>query len=270
MSNPLGQITAYPSAYDAGLLFPIPRTQSRAELGISEPLPFRGYDAWRAYELSWLDSHGKPVVAIGEFLFPVTSVNLVESKSFKLYLNSLNQERFDSFSAVEELVARDLGAVAQCPVLVKLWGLREAGTALEVPQGHCLDTLDIAPTLYTPEPQLLSTDQRGLLTETLYSDLFRSNCPVTSQPDWGTVVIRYTGQGIDHASLLRYLISFRNHEGFHEECAERIFRDLQVHCAPQSLSVAINFLRRGGLEINPVRSTDPTQIEFPAGRYSRQ
>lgn len=270
MNNPLGQTTAYPNNYDAGLLFPIPRMQSRAELGIGDPLPFRGYDAWRAYELSWLDNRGKPVVAVGEFLFPVTSTNLVESKSLKLYLNSLNQERFDSLEEVERLIARDLGSAAQCTVVVKLWSLREAGSLLAAPDGTCLDSLDIAPEIYTPAPQLLGPDQRGQVTETLYSDLFRSNCPVTSQPDWGTVVIHYEGQGIDHGSLLRYLVSFRNHEGFHEECAERIFRDLQTRCAPQSLSVSINFLRRGGLEINPIRSTAPQNIEFPANRYQRQ
>ena len=270
MKNPLGQTTTYPDTYDAGLLFPIPRAQSRAELGIADPLPFRGYDAWRAYELSWLDNRGKPVVAIGEFLFPVTSPHLVESKSLKLYLNSLNQERFDTLEAVEQLIAKDLGAAAGSPVLVKLWNLREEGGQLAEPTGLCLDALDVAPQTYTPAPQLLCNDDRGQVTETLYSDLFRSNCPVTSQPDWGTVIIHYTGQGIDHASLLSYLISFRNHEGFHEECAERIFSDIQQHCAPQSLSVAINFLRRGGLEINPVRSTAPHEVEFPASRYLRQ
>lgn len=270
MNNPLGQTTTYPSSYDAGLLFPIPRKHSRAELGISDPLPFRGYDAWRAYELSWLNNLGKPVVAVGEFLFPVTSENLVESKSLKLYLNSLNQERFESLEAVEAVIARDLGAAAQCRIIVKLWRLQEAESTLATPDGCCLDSLDIAPETYTPAPQLLTTDQRQQVAETLYSDLFRSNCPVTSQPDWGTVVIRYDGQGIDHASLLRYLVSFRNHEGFHEECAERIFRDLQAQCAPRSLSVAINFLRRGGLEINPVRSTIPQEVEFPADRYQRQ
>jgi len=270
MKNPLGQTTLYPGAYDAGLLFPIPRAHSRAELGIGEPLPFRGYDAWRAYELSWLNSRGKPVAAIGEFLFPVTSSNLVESKSLKLYLNSLNQERFDTLEAVEQLIARDLGAAAGSTVLVKLWHLREEGSPLTAPQGICLDALDVEPRSYTPAPALLRNDAREQVTETLYSDLFRSNCPVTAQPDWGTVVIHYAGQGIDHASLLCYLISFRNHEGFHEECAERVFRDIQTHCAPQSLSVAINFLRRGGLEINPVRSTAPQDLEFPASRYLRQ
>lgn len=270
MKNPLGQSTTYPEAYDAGLLFPIPRAQSRAELGIIDPLPFRGYDAWRAYELSWLDARGKPVVAIGEFLFPVTSPNLVESKSLKLYLNSLNQERFATPEEVEQLIARDLGAVAGSPVIAKVWSLREEGGQLATPPGLCLDTLEVTPQTYTPAPELLRNDAREQVTETLYSDLFRSNCPVTAQPDWGTMVIHYAGQGIDHASLLSYLVSFRNHEGFHEECAERVFRDLQQHCAPQSLSVAINFLRRGGLEINPVRSTAPQDVEFPASRFLRQ
>src|SRR5690606_32888389 len=188
----------------------------------------------------------------------------------KLYLNSLNQERFESLEAVEQLIARDLSVAAGSTVLVKLWHLREEGSPLTSPQGISLDTLDVEPRTYTPAPELLRNDGREQVTETLYSDLFRSNCPVTAQPDWGTVVIHYVGQGIDHASLLCYLISFRNHEGFHEECTERVFRDIQAHCAPQSLSVAINFLRRGGLEINPVRSTDPQDLEFPASRYLRQ
>lgn len=272
-NNPLGKSTAYPDQYDAGLLFPIPRIHNREKLGLEDnALPFRGYDAWRAYELSWLNPQGKPVCAVGEFIIPVDSPNIIESKSLKLYLNSLNQTRLNDMNEVRTLLTTDLSAIAGAHVLIQLAAVTgDNGFQLSEPEGICLDDLDIAIDTYQPDANLLQcADGKQWVAETLHSDLFRSNCPVTSQPDWGTVVLSYTGNAINHSDLLRYLVSYRHHEGFHEDCVEQIFRDVMARCAPTTLSVAINFLRRGGLEINPVRSNRLQEIEFPANRFIRQ
>lgn len=272
MHNPLGNPTVYPASYDASLLFPIARSDNRIRLGIPDgPLPFRGYDAWRAYEVSWLDPGGKPVVAIGEFLVPASSPQMVESKSFKLYLNSLNQERFAELAQVQALMVRDVSQAAGAAVLVQLYSLNAfADLQCTEPEGLCLDHLDLGVTVYQPDASLLKSSLQDRVEESLYSNLFRSNCPVTAQPDWGTVSIKYSGPAIDHHALLRYLISYRHHNGFHEDCVEQIYTDLQQRCAPEQLSVAINFLRRGGLEINPVRTSAPASVDFPASRLLRQ
>ena len=271
-SNPLGQTTQYPTQYDPELLFPIARIDNRLRLGIDQQtLPFKGYDAWRAYEISWLSPKGKPVVAIGEFVVPVDSEFMVESKSLKLYLNSLNQTRFEGVEQAQATIAQDLCRVTGANVLVQL-ALTSSKTLepITTPNGTYLDRLDVEAGEYLPAPQLLSCDTNTLVEEQVYSDLFRSNCPVTQQPDWGTVVIYYAGPKIDHTSLLQYLISFRQHEGFHEDCAEHIFQDISQKCKPTKLSVSINFLRRGGIEINPVRGNGLIEVEFPAPRYVRQ
>lgn len=269
---PLGRATQYPAAYDPNLLFSIARQSNRESLGIaSSQLPFRGYDLWRAYEISWLDTQGKPVVATGEFIVPANTPNIIESKSFKLYLNSFNQTRFESSEQVQSTLMKDLAQAAGGAVVVQLAPLSQhEGFAISNPPGICLDNLDVTIDTYKPSPSLLKTKAGKSVEETLYSDLFKSNCPVTSQPDWGTVVIQYKGPAIAHTTLLQYLISFREHEGFHEDCTEKVFCDLKKHCQPQSLSVMIHFLRRGGLEINPVRSMDPVQVDFPANRFVRQ
>lgn len=269
---PLGRATQYPTSYSPELLFSIPRIENRERIGIiGSQLPFRGYDLWRAYEVSWLNEQGKPVVATAEFIVPASSVHIIESKSLKLYLNSLNQTRYESFEQVRATLGADLSRAAGSTVVVQLTPLQHSeGFNICTPDGICLDALDVAIDRYTPDPQLLQIMAGPKVEETLYSDLFRSNCPVTAQPDWGTAVIRYTGPAIAHESLLRYLVSFREHEGFHEDCAEQVFCDLQKHCRPESLSVMIHFLRRGGLEINPVRSMDPVQVDFPANRFVRQ
>lgn len=272
-TNPLGKNTAYPDRYDAGLLFPISRIHNRDKLGFSDGiLPFRGYDVWRAYELSWLNMKGMPAVAVGEFIIPADSPNIIESKSLKLYLNSLNQTQFSDMDSIQNLIIADLSAVAATQVLVQLSTTKgDNGFQLSEPEGICLDNLDIEIDRYQPDASLLHcTHQKQVVTETLHSNLFRSNCPVTSQPDWGTVVLSYCGDAINHSDLLRYLVSYRHHEGFHEDCAEQIFRDVMHRCMPKTLSVAINFLRRGGLEINPVRSNAPQKVEFPANRFIRQ
>lgn len=269
---PLGRATQYPTSYSPELLFAIPRLENRERMGIAaSTLPFRGYDLWRAYEISWLDAKGKPVVATGEFIVPASSANIIESKSFKLYLNSLNQTRYENSEQLRSTLSKDLSAVAGATVVVQLGSLLQPeGFAVSNPPGICLDSLDVTIDRYQPDPSLLQVEAGPVVEETLYSDLFRSNCPVTAQPDWGTAVIHYSGPAINHESLLRYLVSFREHEGFHEDCTEQVFCDLQKHCQPQTLSVMINFLRRGGLEINPLRSMSPVQVDFPANRFVRQ
>lgn len=253
----LGREVAYPSQYDAGLLFPIPRVAGRAELGISsDALPFIGHDRWHAYELSWLDARGKPCVATATFSVPCDSPNLVESKSLKLYLNSLNAERFNSDEAVRERIALDLSARAGADVTVA-FGLPEMAAEAG---GESLDAQDLEIDDYgPPNSAYLSSDETQLVEEILFSHLLKSNCPVTGQPDWGTVVLAYRGPRIERTGLLRYLVSFREHSGFHEQCVERIFQDVFTLCRPSQLSVEARYTRRGGLDINPWRATPGTQ-----------
>jgi 7-cyano-7-deazaguanine reductase len=257
--SPLGKATVYADRYDPSLLFPIPRADKRAEIGVAEPLPFHGVDIWNAYELSWLDLRGKPVVALAEFHVPAASPNIIESKSFKLYLNGFAQERIADADMLTATLMHDLSAAAGAVVNVQL---RHANaTALPVIDldGHLLDEQDIAIDHYgPPDADFLQADNSAPpVAETLVSHLLRSNCPVTGQPDWGSVQIAYRGAPIDHAGLLRYLVSFRTHNEFHEQCVERIFVDLMRCCAPQQLSVYARYTRRGGLDINPFRSSTP-------------
>jgi 7-cyano-7-deazaguanine reductase len=255
---PLGKISANISEYNCELLYPIPRLNNRVELGIFGELPFYGHDVWNAFEVSWLNAQGKPIIAWAELIIPCESSHIVESKSLKLYLNSFNNSSFASFAAVQKIITRDLSEAVHAQVQVSLKPLIELPhTLLSHFQGTCLDDADVACDTYMTEPNFLTT-VAGLVTETLYSDLFRANCPVTSQPDWASVFIHYTGQKIPHASLLKYLVSFRNHNEFHEQCVERIFMDLTNRCQPQALTVYARFSRRGGLDINPYRSTTPT------------
>lgn len=269
---PLGKATVYPTAYDPGLLFPVPRSDNRRELGITaDNLPFAGFDHWRAYELSWLMPSGQPVVALADILVPCDSPNLVESKSMKLYFNSLNQHVFADTESAGRQMQQDLSAAAGAPVRVIVHG--SAASAVhtrDIAGAVVLDDLRVTTAVYQPEPQLLRCVSGTDVEETLCSHLFRSNCPITAQPDWGSVVIRYHGEQIDHESLLSYLISYRLHEGFHEHCVEQIFKDLSVACQPRTLQVSINFLRRGGLEINPLRSSDREVEAYPLGRLVRQ
>jgi 7-cyano-7-deazaguanine reductase len=260
--SPLGKSTVYADRYDAGLLFPIPRQGKRDEIGVSgADLPFHGVDIWNGYELSWLDTRGKPVVAVAEFRFPATTPNIVESKSFKLYLNSFAQERMVDASHVHDTLSRDLSAAAGGPVSVTLRTPDElAGTPLAEPEGVLLDTQELDFDNYGPPEAAFLASHDGHVREVLVSHLLRSNCPVTGQPDWGSVQIAYTGAPIDRAGLLRYLVSFRNHTEFHEQCVERIFMDLSSRCAPDELAVYARYTRRGGLDINPFRSSDPLAV----------
>jgi 7-cyano-7-deazaguanine reductase len=254
---PLGKPTTYTSEYDPGLLCPIPRQLKRDELGLSDDLPFRGVDIWNAYELSWLTPQGKPVVAMGEFRIPCESANLIESKSIKLYLNSFNQTRFDDFESVRALMSKDLGGAAGMPVDVRLMAAAEFATEsfANLP-GQCIDDLDIEVDNYALDAELLkgAADAETQVSETLHSHLLKSNCLVTSQPDWGSVLIYYQGAKINQEALLRYLISFRQHDEFHEQCVERIYNDLLRFCQPEKLTVYARYTRRGGLDINPYRS----------------
>jgi len=262
-SLPLGKASAYISEYDPSLLCPFPRQVKRDVIGITEDLPFQGYDIWNAYELSWLNQKGKPIVAMGEFHVPCSSPNLIESKSFKLYLNSFNQTRFADFLEVERRLIADLSAAAGGPVRVRLLDSDQFVTEQIQPlPGECIDALDIEVDEYALDPSLLegAADPQQLVFESLHSHLLKSNCLVTNQPDWGSVLIRYRGGRIDPEALLRYLISFRQHNEFHEQCVERVFVDLMRYCHPQQLTVYARYTRRGGLDINPFRSNFEARI----------
>lgn len=263
----LGRATAYPTRYDPGLLFPIPRAQGRAGIGLGDGrLPFIGHDRWHAYELAWLDARGKPVVDTATFLVPAGSPNLVESKSLKLYLNSLNAARFDTAEDVRARIAGDLSRAAGAPVEVA-FGLPPV--AVDDPAGS-IDGIAIDVDHYgPPDASLLAADPGGNAAETLRSELLKSNCPVTGQPDWASIRIGYRGPRIDRAGLLRYLVSFRDHAGFHEQCVEQVFSDLLARCRPQALWVEARYTRRGGLDINPWRAT-PGLAPPPPGRDPRQ
>jgi 7-cyano-7-deazaguanine reductase len=259
----LGQQSAYPNQYDPGLLFPIPRAQNRKKLGIEEGsrLPFLGIDFWNAFELSWLNPKGKPQIALVEFTIPAESPFMIESKSFKLYLNSLNQHPFETLEAVRACLRHDLSAVLGSPLQIKLLQPSELQDQKKYPlmqelDGQLLDRLDIEVNpAQIADPALLSADQSSApITQTLVSHLLKSNCPVTGQPDWASVQIHYQGRPIKEEGLLRYIIGFRNLGEFHEHCVEKIFCDIKNRCQPEKLSVYARYTRRGGLDINPFRA----------------
>ncbi len=261
---PLGKNTVYKSEYDSALLCPFPRQVKRDVIGVTGVLPFGGYDIWNAFELSWLNLKGKPIVAMGEFHVPCVSPNLIESKSFKLYLNSFNQTRFSDFEQVEQLMIKDLSQTAGSDVRVRLLESEQfVSERIQCFPGRCIDDLDIAIDHYSLDPSILenSTDFEQQVEEELHSHLLKSNCLVTNQPDWGSVLIRYRGNKINPEALLRYLVSFRQHNEFHEQCVERIFVDLMRYCQPEKLTVYARYTRRGGLDINPFRSNFETHIE---------
>lgn len=270
--SPLGKSSQYQSEYAPDLLHPIPRAESRNALGLTgADLPFVGEDVWTGYEVSWLNPNGKPEVALLEFVLPCDSPNIVESKSIKLYLNSLNQTQFADWAAVEKVITEDLTKAAGHSVSLVLEPLSCASgvgsrdglrSFAEAPfNAICLDELDVSISDYHPNPSLLSAGAGGVVSESVYSDLLKSNCPVTGQPDWASVWIRYRGEQINRAGLLRYIISFRQHQDFHEHCVERMFMDIQARCQPQALEVYARYTRRGGLDINPYRASQPISRE---------
>jgi len=257
----LGKAINYPEKFDANLLIAIPRELKRKELGlVDNQLPFQGEDIWNAYELSWLNSKGKPIVAIGEFHFGCDSKYLVESKSFKLYLNSYNQTRFNSWDEVQCQLIQDLNKITTSEVKLKLIDVTNVELLiLHQLQGVNIDDLDIEMDDYHYQPELLAdaiTDANSdsTVSEVLNSHLLKSNCLITGQPDWGSIEISYSGRKIKHECLLKYIISFRLHNEFHEQCVERIWSDIMYYCKPQRLSVYARYSRRGGLDINPFRS----------------
>ena len=266
--SPLGKVTAWPDRYDASLLFAIERSAARSELGIGAALPFIGCDLWTAYELAWLDARGKPCVGIAAFRVPAASPQLIESKSLKLYLNSYAMARIEATDALRERIAHDLSRAAGADVGVSILPAVDAMPLVEL-EGECIDELALDIDDYgPPNPDVLRVHEDGA-DEALVSHLFRSNCPVTGQPDWASVQLRYRGPRIDREGLLRYLVSFRSHNGFHEQCVERIFRDVMACCRPDALSVQARYTRRGGLDINPWRAT-PGFAEPPPTRTARQ
>ena len=270
----LGKITPYVDQYDASLLFPIARADKRAEIGITAEAPFFGADMWTAFELSWLNLRGKPQLAIAHFTVPCESRNIIESKSLKLYLNSFNNTKFANADEVKARLRADLSdavwrddsapAPQSSPASI--------GVTLIAPElfdqepvheldGLSLDRLDIDCTRYTPAPDLLSvTPNEAPVSEVFSSNLLKSNCLVTGQPDWGSVQISYTGDQIEQGGLLQYLVSFRNHNEFHEQCVERIFMDIWTRCKPMKLAVYARYTRRGGLDINPFRTSYPAAL----------
>jgi 7-cyano-7-deazaguanine reductase len=270
----LGKVTQYSNKYNPSLLQAVPRSLNRDDLALSnENLPFLGEDVWYGYELSWLNSRGKPVVAVAEFKIPCTSDNLIESKSFKLYLNSLNQSTFESWSVVEKTLINDLSNIANAPVKVTLYEVDNCPPlAINIPLAKCIDDIDIDIETYSYQPSILSNDDcqgsNEVVEEYLVSHLLKSNCLITNQPDWASVYIRYRGSKVNHEKLLRYIISFRDHNEFHEQCVERIYCDLMKYCNIEKLEIFARYTRRGGLDINPFRSTD--KQNSPDARTLRQ
>jgi 7-cyano-7-deazaguanine reductase len=293
---PLGKDVAYPKGYDASLLFPMPRLDARLTLGLtslpssattlSSALPFKGFDLWNAYELSWLNPKGLPKVALLRLKVPCTSPNIIESKSLKLYLNSFNQTRFETVHHVFDLLRKDLALAIGAELELELVGPDQfANEKIAEFSGVDLDKLDVEIDCYQPDAAILKLQgdisatvgaeetagvvERTSISEKVFSRLLKSNCPVTDQPDWACVQIEYTGPVINHASLLKYIVSYRLHNGFHEHCVEKIFVDILKQCSPTSLSVYARYTRRGGLDINPWRAT--FDVKPPAiGRSARQ
>jgi 7-cyano-7-deazaguanine reductase len=264
----LGKATEYSETYTPSLLQAVPRSMNRTELHLTDSLPFNGTDRWNGYELSWLTPKGKPQIAIMRCEVPASSADLIESKSFKLYLNSFNQSQFESMDAVTAALVKDLSLCAKEKVKVELFA-PSAFANLQIGQidAECIDDLDITIDDYQLDTSTLAVTNEEV-EETLCSDLLKSNCLITNQPDWGSVLIRYQGKKIDREGLLRYLISFRQHNEFHEQCVERIFCDIMAACQPQKLTVYARYTRRGGLDINPFRSN--FEEIYPEVRLARQ
>jgi len=256
----LGKNVSYLQTYTPSLLCTLPRGDGRAVVQLeNNRLPFDGVDIWTAYELSWLDGQGKPMVACGIFYFPCQSPGMIESKSFKMYLNSFNQTQFSSVADVKKTLELDLSLAVQDSITVELYTLAEFAMILPVTinfPGSCIDDISIKVDEYRVNPELLSCDENGMIVEeSLHSHLLKTNCPVTGQPDWASILIYYQGRRISRESLLRYLCSYRLENDFHEQCVERIFVDILRRCQCDQLTVEARYMRRGGLDINPFRSS---------------
>ena len=268
---PLGKSSEYPDHYDPSLLFPVERAANRHRLGLADGhWPWFGEDLWQAWELSWLRPGGVPAVAWAEIRVPADSPAIIESKSLKLYLNSLNQEVFRTPEQLVEVIGRDLSQAAGAPVQVSLRDVNADSVVVGCPPGYeLIDDESVPDVVYEYAPERLKVQDPGeRVSEQLCSHLLKSNCPVTGQPDWGTLLIRYTGPRIDRSALLAYVVSFRNKQDFHEHCVETVFTDLMARCQPESLAVCARYTRRGGLDINPWRSTSAEN--GPGPRLVRQ
>ena len=274
----LGQSTSYPKTYAPDMLYPIPRVLGRAKLALPADALSIGMDWWQVFEMSWLNSHGISQVAMARLAIPATSDYIVESKSLKLYFNSLNFTEFDNQQAVKAAVEKDLSACLKTDVTLEIFEVNIANSLpISAPQGDCIDNAldssdkkiaivsDVDPSSLTVAHQGASDSQLQIL----HSHLLRSNCPVTNQPDWGTLEIQIDSQPIDRAGLLEYILSFRQHNGFHEQCVEQIFSDLTQAFAPKTLMVRAWYTRRGGIDINPCRVSDISLLP-PPSRLNRQ
>lgn len=265
----LGVQASYPKKYNSALLHPIPRKKGRTSIGINTDI-FYGADIWNAYEVSWLDLKGKPIVAAVQIIFQCNTKNIVESKSLKLYFNSMNQAKFESKDKFLSLIKADITSCAEGEVKITIYDLEDlCDQGLSTFSGILLDNLDVSIDTYYPDPTLLVTSNaKNSVMETLFSHLLKTNCPVTNQPDWATLMIRYKGKPIDKSSLLKYIVSYRNQQDFHEQCVERIYQDILTICRPHELKVYARYTRRGGLDINPYRSSKISSP--PIARISRQ
>nr|WP_313062598.1 NADPH-dependent 7-cyano-7-deazaguanine reductase QueF [Moraxella sp. CTOTU49097] len=274
----LGQSTSYPKTYAPDMLYPIPRALGRAKLALPADALSIGMDWWQVFEMSWLNLHGISQVAMARLAIPATSDYIVESKSLKLYFNSLNFTEFDNQQAVKAAVEKDLSACLKTDVTIEIFEVNIANSLpISAPQGDCIDNAldssdkkiaivsDVDPSSLTVANQVASDSQLQIL----HSHLLRSNCPVTNQPDWGTLEIQIDSQPIDRAGLLEYILSFRQHNGFHEQCVEQIFSDLTQAFAPKTLMVRAWYTRRGGIDINPCRVSDISLLP-PPSRLNRQ
>jgi 7-cyano-7-deazaguanine reductase len=267
----LGKTTPYESSHNPNLLFAIARKEKRDSLGINQTsLPFYGHDSWNHYEVSWLNPKGKPMVATAQIDYDCRSPYIIESKSLKLYFNSLNNTHFKSMSEITATIKKDIEDLLKINVNVDILPLDDNlhHSILAAPPGLCIDGLDVSCESYTVTPNLLSASDE-IIDETLYSNVLKSNCLVTKQPDWGTLLIDYKGPKISQAGLLQYIVSFRNHNEFHEQCIERIFIDIMQHCKPHSLTLEGRYSRRGGIDINPYRTTEKN-YSFSNRRLIRQ
>ena len=259
---PLGKPTDYPAEYSPQVLFAVPRIEARKALGLGDELPFQGEDVWNAWELTWLDSSGKPVVATAVITVPADSANIVESKSLKLYLNSLAMSRYTSIDEIAGTINRDLSGITESEIAISITPAAEFSAAriFNLP-GICIDDLDVRIDASGVDAETLKNSGEDSIEEELHSHLLRSNCPVTNQPDMGSVLIRYRGPAIDRESLLTYIVSFRQHNDFHEACVERMFLDIKARCGADKLTVYARYNRRGGLDINPFRSDFEATVE---------
>ena len=278
-TGPLGESSQYAEGYSPNRLFPMPRAEGRSAVGLRGALDWYGQDVWTGYEFSWLNERGKPEVAVLRLTVAAASSHIVESKSMKLYLNGYAQTRFDSTSKVRDRLAEDLSHAFGGAVVVELVALAEPSLGVSELAGYCLDELDVEITDYQRNPDLLvlaatqgaketKETKETPVTQVLTTHLFRSLCPVTAQPDWASVIVSYSGAAIDQAGLLKYLVSYRQHQAFHETTVERIYADIWERCQPERLSVSGRFLRRGGLDISPTRSSESQPMDM--SRLSRQ